>query len=73
MRLVVTRRVEDQLADQLSVLAQHADPKTVDEHQDPRPDEAATEPDVMQPGVVTKRGLHQTQGGSVIENGNASP
>ena len=53
--LVVPTRVQDQLADQLAVLREHAHPQTVDERQDPGAREPPSEPDVVQPRVVTKR------------------
>ena len=55
MGLVVATRIQDQLTQRLPILGDHPNPQTIDEEQDPRPDELSPEPDVVQPGVVTKR------------------
>ncbi len=55
VRLVVTRRVQGELPDQLAVLGDHPDLKAVDQDEDPRPDQPATEPDVVQLRVVADR------------------
>ena len=55
MWLVVAVGVEDQLPDQLAVLGDHPDPQPVDQRQYARARKPSTEPDVMEPRVVTKR------------------
>jgi hypothetical protein len=47
--LVVPRRVQGELSDQLTVLGDHPDLEPVDQHEDSRTDEPASEPDVVQP------------------------
>jgi hypothetical protein len=49
VRLVVPRRVQGELPDQLAVLGDHSDLQAVDQHENARADQPATEPDVVQP------------------------
>ena len=49
VRLVVATRVQDQLTEQLSVFGDHPNVQIIDEEKDPRADELAAEPDVVQP------------------------
>ncbi len=52
--LVVAARVQDQLPEQFAVFGEHPHPKVVHQHEDPGAQELPAEPDVVQPGVVTK-------------------
>ena len=47
--LVVATRVQDQLAEQLTVLGDHPNLQAIDEDEHPRADETSSESDVVQP------------------------
>jgi hypothetical protein len=49
LQLVVTRRVQNELSDQLTVLGKKPNPEIVDQHEDPRAGEPPRQPDAVQP------------------------